>query len=75
MDTLNTRIFPPRHFPKNFLRASFAETNAIIIRNKVHPFDYLDYTLCNLQQNIFILTMDKIRALFPQQNKANILNF
>jgi hypothetical protein len=48
MDTLNTRIFPSRHFPKNFLRASLAETKAIITCNKVDHFDYLDYTACNL---------------------------
>lgn len=51
MDTLNTRIFPSRHFPKNFLRASLAETKAIITRNKVDHFDYLDYTAYNLQRS------------------------
>lgn len=72
MDTLNTRTFPPRHFPKNFLRASLAETNAIVTRIKVDPFEHLDYTAPNLQWTVSLWHWTKLGHCSHSRTKQTL---
>ena len=48
MDTLNTRTFPPRHFPKNFLRAALAEKKKALIYIMNDSFNHFQYTAIHL---------------------------